>query len=79
MAAKSKHWADVYTWIEKDLLPSCTSCDHLDSIIRILNNYMKIYPSSLPSCDHMRNIRIKVGDMREQFIVDRLNKISDNL
>lgn len=44
MAAKSKHWGDVYKWIIK-VIHSCTTRKQLSSTRNLIRNFDKQYPN----------------------------------
>lgn len=65
MAAKSKHWADVYVWILEDLIPSCITMEHCDCIRKVIENYTWVYN------DTVSNELSRVMDRKYWEIVER--------
>lgn len=43
MAAKSKHWGDVYNWII-DVIDSCKTIRQLNSTDKVIANFERTYP-----------------------------------
>ena len=76
METKSKHWGDVFKWLES-VVDSCETEDQVKSCEILIVNFEKLYCDRIGwlECSKLlRPLNIKLTNVWGQYVIKKVNK-----